>query len=109
MDAFGTFEQKEEPSYDIMVYPDDCLYKHVRESMIECALEETDPWVRGRLVYNEEIQKYGIRYSKDGYQVLMDGVSMIRFAGSSEWITVDSVNLEDCVGYRLEAKIKGIK
>lgn len=66
VDAYGTFEQKEEPSYDIMVYPDDCLYKHVRESMIECALEETDPGVRGRLVYNEEIQKYGIRYSKDG-------------------------------------------
>lgn len=109
VDAFGTFEQKEEPSYDIMVYPDDCLYKHVRESMIECTLEETDSGVRGRLVYNEEIQKYGIRYSKDGYQVLMDGVSMIRFAGSSEWISVDSVNLEDCVGYRLEAKIKGIK
>lgn len=34
---------------------------------------------------------------------------MIRFAGSSEWISVDSVNLEDYIGYRLEAKIKGIK
>ena len=36
VDAFGTFEQNEEPSYDIIIGrgADLCLYKHVRESEI---------------------------------------------------------------------------
>lgn len=39
VDAYGTFEQNEEPSYDIMVEHSHmdgtpCLYKHVRESWI---------------------------------------------------------------------------
>lgn len=36
IDAYGTFEQNEEPSYDIMVDVSgaQCLFKHVRESMI---------------------------------------------------------------------------
>ena len=34
VDAHGTFEQHEEPSYDIMVESENCLYKHIRESLI---------------------------------------------------------------------------
>lgn len=37
VDAFGTFEQHDEPSYDIMVdnwYGSQCLVKHVRESLL---------------------------------------------------------------------------
>ena len=34
IDAFGTFEQDEEPSYDIMVEEENCLYKHIRESEV---------------------------------------------------------------------------
>ena len=34
VDAYGTFEQDEEPSYDIMVENENCLYKHIRESGI---------------------------------------------------------------------------
>lgn len=40
VDAYGTFEQNEEPSYDVMAeeshYDKDssCLYKHVRESSL---------------------------------------------------------------------------
>ena len=34
IDAYGTFEQNEEPSYDIYVEEENCLYKHVRESWI---------------------------------------------------------------------------
>lgn len=33
VDEYGTFEQWEEPSYDIMV-EDEGLYKHVRESWV---------------------------------------------------------------------------
>ena len=33
VDAEGTFEQWEEPSYDIMV-EDEGLYKHLRESLV---------------------------------------------------------------------------
>lgn len=36
VDAYGTFEQNEEPSYDIMIELDSgkCLIKHVRESQV---------------------------------------------------------------------------
>lgn len=40
VDAYGTFEQKEEPSYDIMAEESHfnkeqpCLYKHIRESLL---------------------------------------------------------------------------
>ena len=39
VDAYGTFEQNEEPSYDVMVANGlsdgvPCLYKHIRESEI---------------------------------------------------------------------------
>lgn len=34
VDAYGTMEQNEEPSYDIRISEDQALYKHVRESWI---------------------------------------------------------------------------
>lgn len=34
VDEHGTFFQKGEPSYDIMVDSENCLYKHIRESSI---------------------------------------------------------------------------
>ena len=40
IDSYGTFEQNEEPSYDIMVEEGDypisypCLFKHIRESSL---------------------------------------------------------------------------
>lgn len=35
VDAYGTFEQNEEPSYDIFVESENTLYKHVRESKVD--------------------------------------------------------------------------
>lgn len=46
VDEYGTFEQNEEPSYDIVVRNwkgtgTSCLFKHIRESdIIECETEE---------------------------------------------------------------------
>lgn len=34
VDSYGTFEQNEEPSYDILVETENTLYKHVRESLV---------------------------------------------------------------------------
>ena len=34
VDAYGTFGQNEEPSYDIFVEEDNCIYKHIMESEI---------------------------------------------------------------------------
>ena len=34
VDSYGTFEQNEEPSYDVMVEKEECLYKHCRESSL---------------------------------------------------------------------------
>lgn len=35
VDAYGTFFQKDEPSYDVMVEEDNCLYKHIPESQVQ--------------------------------------------------------------------------
>ena len=32
VDPFGTFEQNEEPSYDVYIEEENCLYKHIVES-----------------------------------------------------------------------------
>ena len=34
VDAYGTFEQNEEPSYDIYKFDNNTLYKHIRESLV---------------------------------------------------------------------------
>lgn len=34
VDAYGTIEQEDEPSYDICVEEENCLYKHIRETDI---------------------------------------------------------------------------
>lgn len=34
VDAYGTFGQKEEPSYDIIVEEENTLYKHIEESLV---------------------------------------------------------------------------
>ena len=34
VDAYGTFEQNEEPSYDVMIEAENAIWKHVRESWI---------------------------------------------------------------------------
>ena len=34
VDAFGTSEQRDEPSYDIEVKEENCLYKHILESQV---------------------------------------------------------------------------
>ena len=35
IDPYGTFYQSEEPSYDVMIKVENCLYKHIRESNID--------------------------------------------------------------------------
>lgn len=34
VDVYGTFEQDDEPYYDICVEEENCLYKHIRETDI---------------------------------------------------------------------------
>lgn len=34
VDAYGNFEQEDEPSYDICVEEENCIYKHIRETAI---------------------------------------------------------------------------
>lgn len=34
IDAYGTFGQSEQPSYDLMVKDENCFYKHILESNI---------------------------------------------------------------------------
>lgn len=35
IDAYGTFFQSDEPSYDVLVREENCLFKHIRESHID--------------------------------------------------------------------------
>ena len=39
IDTFGTFEQNEEPSYEILVDEEDAIYKHVQQSQIRFVLD----------------------------------------------------------------------
>lgn len=46
IDKFGTFEQKEDVSYDILVescdkFPNGCLFKHIPEPLVYNTNEET--------------------------------------------------------------------
>lgn len=34
VDAYGTFEQNAEPSYDILIEDENTLYKHIVESLV---------------------------------------------------------------------------
>ena len=40
VDSYGTFEQNEEPSYDIYSPLENCLFKHVRESEVLGEIKE---------------------------------------------------------------------
>lgn len=35
VDKYGTFEQNVEPSYDILVEEENCLYKHIVQSLVK--------------------------------------------------------------------------
>ena len=40
VDAYGTFFQTEQPSYDVMVETENCLYKHIPESNVTGGTED---------------------------------------------------------------------
>lgn len=40
VDAFGTVDQNKQVSYDIFVESENCLYKHIVESIVEADTEE---------------------------------------------------------------------
>lgn len=40
VDRYGTFEQSDEPSYDIYRFENNTLYKHVRESLVVAFVRE---------------------------------------------------------------------
>jgi hypothetical protein len=39
VDAYGTFEQEDEPSYDICVEEENCIYKQIRETAIKAIFD----------------------------------------------------------------------
>lgn len=39
VDVYGTFEQEDEPSYDICVEEENCIYKHIRETAIKAIFD----------------------------------------------------------------------
>ena len=43
VDRFGTFEQNEEPSYDVYRFENNTLYKHVRESLVRDFIRKGNP------------------------------------------------------------------
>ena len=98
IDQFGTFEQKEEPSYDIMSYKDACLYKHVRQSVITGVVED-DGLLRGNLYLENDVFKVG--YHK---KELTNVYTQIRIVGWLDWTSINEVSLLDWIGYKVEVK-----
>lgn len=90
IDSYGTFFQREQPSYDICVPSrNNCLYKHVPESDIRRKLVK-ESIIRGILKYNEKADMYSVLYSRDGYEVVLDNPSFteIRLTGMNKWVSV---------------------
>jgi hypothetical protein len=56
VDAYGTFEQAEEPSYDIFVEKENCIYKHIRESAVIGIKELSYKNYNGTMEYSWEDQ-----------------------------------------------------
>ena len=101
IDRFGTFEQSYEPSYDIMSYEDACLYKHVPQSLIVGCVED-DGLLRGNLYFEDDTFKVG--HNRTGKVELSDKFSQIRIVGWLDWSNMDSVNLNDWIGYKVEVQ-----
>lgn len=66
MDENGTFEQCEEPSYDIRV-PDEGLYKHVPESCVRMPAENDPP---ERFILRKVKQRRGPVKGKQTYEAM---------------------------------------
>jgi hypothetical protein len=56
VDTYGTFEQVEEPSYDIFVEEENCIYKHIRESAVIGIKELSYKNYNGTMEYSWEDQ-----------------------------------------------------
>lgn len=90
IDSYGTFFQREQPSYDICVPSrNNCLYKHVPESDIRRKLVK-ESITRGILKYNEKADMYSVLYSRNGYELVLDNPSYteIRLTGMDKWVSV---------------------
>lgn len=55
VDKYGTFEQNEEPSYDIYVVENNTLYKHIRESYVKRLIAHHEDGYVDRLM-NERVK-----------------------------------------------------
>ena len=53
IDPYGTFYQSDEPSYDVMIKEENCLYKHIRESNID----KVNDWLYGGIT-NDKRENY---------------------------------------------------
>ena len=106
VDSNGTFEQREQPSYDICVpAKNNCIYKHVPESDIRRKLIN-EPITRGVLQYHTSEEIYSVLYSRAGYAALLDNpvFTEIRVTGTEEWIPVSLANLKEMVEKSVEIR-----
>lgn len=91
VDAFGTFFQREFPSYDICVTEENnSLYKHVPEPYIRRKVVGSESITKGVLQYDEKLEKYSVVYGFHQYAVLLDNPTFteIRLEGMLDWISV---------------------
>ena len=72
VDAYGTFEQSEEPSYDIRVEEENCIYKHMRESWLTESQKTESEMREDSARLNVEMHEIHMRYYSAEPQVLHD-------------------------------------
>lgn len=97
VDAFGTYFQREFPSYDICVTEENnSLYKHVPEPYIRRKVVGSESITRGVLQYDEKLEKYSVVYGFQQYAVLLDNPAFmeIRLEGMLDWVSVAFVEKE---------------
>ena len=64
VDRYGTFEQNEEPSYDIYRFENNTLYKHIRQRFVKELVREGDL---------DEIEKNIQNYKKEHFPAELTG------------------------------------
>lgn len=101
IDRFGTFEQRDEPSYDIMNYEDACLYKHVPQSLIVCKMED-DGLVRGTLFIDEDV--FSVGHARNLKVEVSNQYTQMRIVGWLDWMDIEQLQLKDWVGYKVEVR-----
>ena len=94
VDSYGTWEQNEEPSYDLVVDMNNTLYKHIRESSVvekvsddDCKIIRLDSKYQFEKAANFFSSKWGVPL--EAYLESMEE-SLVSSSGVPSWFVIEN-------------------